>query len=132
MVSKKGSLKILFLAFLMFAPGIILSDQAAWNTPAQADKILKFIKIGDTIRHYCAPCDDEFWYSELIESIEKEFPEKGYVEILINDVGADFAYVYVLHKGKWRNAAMLAGIPVEGVPEILPDSIKEDTPEEDL
>ena len=132
MISQKGSLKILFFALLMFFPVMILSDQAAWNSPAQADQILQYIKKGDTIRHYCAPCGDDFWYSELIENIEKGYPEKGYVEILINDVGADFAYVYALHKGKWKNVAILAGIPVEGVPEILPDSIKEDTPEDDL
>ena len=118
-------------SLLLFLSSSIFSDQAAWNTAEQTEKILKFIRLGDTIRNYCAPCNDEFYYTEKIQSIEQNIPEKGFVEIIINDTVADFAYSYVFFKGQWRNIAILAGIPVENVPEILPDNIKESVADEE-
>ncbi|NJL59518.1 MAG: hypothetical protein HC887_07620 [Desulfobacteraceae bacterium] len=74
------------------------------------------------IRQFCAPCGDKAWTEITADVIEiRNNPSDS--EILLNDKTIDLAYIYIEKDGKWRNLAMLTGISVSGVTEVLPQNI---------
>lgn len=100
------------------------ADQAAWVSRTEAARALEILAKSESIKHYCAPCDDKSVRSETIESIGLyKVDGENYWEIRVNGKGIDLAYVYFeKKKGKWRNAAIEAKIDVKDVPKQLSDS----------
>lgn len=115
--------KILFAAMIMLVMSIhSFADQAMLIKKADAEKASHFLEKGTKIREFCAPCGDKAWTEITADVIEiRNNPSDS--EILINDKSIDLAYIYIEKDGKWRNLAMLTGISVSGVSEVLPQNI---------
>ncbi|MGE0083613.1 MAG: lysozyme inhibitor LprI family protein [Desulfococcaceae bacterium] len=112
------STAILCLLIISYA----LADQAAWVDKRNAYKAGEMIETGTELRQFCAPCGDTVWTPVTAKQVEVRNPEKNFYEVFVNDTGLDLAYVYILRDGKWRNMAMILGLPVSDVPEFLPDN----------
>ena len=120
----------LFTAIIL-ASLSLFADQAAWITKEQAEKGAELIKKSGEIRRFCAPCGDNFYRVEKVSSSvasKADAKDAGntFYEVKVNDAAVDLAYVYLLSGGKWKNAATLFGIKVQGVPEILPEDVPDD------
>lgn len=107
----------------------LYADQAAWITKEQAERGAALIRASGEIRHFCAPCGDNFYRVETVSSVEAvkadgSNPADAYFEVLVNGNSVDLAYVYVISDGKWLNAAMYLNIPVEGVSKFLPSDLR--------
>lgn len=121
--------RILLVILMLSVLNSLYADQAAWITKEQADKGALLVRKSAEIRHFCAPCSDNFYRVETVAAVTSakaggSAPSDPYYEVLVNGSGIDLAYVYVQSGGRWMNAAMLLGIPVEGVPEILPSDLQ--------
>lgn len=121
--------KIFFLVFIVACLNSLYADQAAWITKEQAEKGAALIRTSSEIRHFCAPCNDNFYRVEKISTVSAmkangSSDSDSYYEVVVNGTGVDLAYVYILSGGKWLNAAMLLNIPVKGVPKILPSDLQ--------
>ncbi len=121
--------KILFIFLIMACLNSLYADQAAWITKEQADRGAALIRSSSEIRHFCAPCNDNFYRVEKVSSVSAmkaggSSASDSYFEVVVNGNGVDLAYVYILSGGKWLNAAMLLNIPVNGVPKILPSDLQ--------
>lgn len=116
---------VIALAVLVTSAVPVFADQAAWVSRAEAVRALEVLAKSESIKHFCAPCDDKVVRSETIESIGLFKVEgENYWEIRVNGRGVDLAYVYFEEKkGKWRNAAMKAKIDVDDVPKELSVSL---------
>lgn len=129
--------KMLLIVFFMVSAYSLYADQAAWITKDQAERGASLIKSSGLIRHFCAPCGDNFFRSENVLTVKVEKasgsnPGDQYYEVQVNGNGVDLAYIYIFSGGKWINAAMQLNIPVEAVPKFLPDDVPNDeiTPED--
>lgn len=115
---------VIFIMILISAVQLF-ADQAAWITKDQAEKGAALIRTSGEIRHFCAPCGDNFYRAETVSTsvavkAQGSDPKDSFFEVLVNGSGIDLAYVYILSGGKWTNVAMLLNIHVEGVSKILP------------
>lgn len=107
-------------------PAVARADQLAWlpatgNDAGNVSKALSYMKRGDVVYSYCAPCGDRNATAVLIKTVSVSTPEPGYKEIAINGNGIDLAYIYVKSKGGYVNLGMLGGYAPEQVPEVLPE-----------
>ncbi|HOP28159.1 MAG TPA: hypothetical protein PKZ64_01215 [Spirochaetota bacterium] len=123
--------KVFLSALIMLSFSCLYADQAAWITKDQAERGAALIRSSGKIRHFCAPCGDNFFRSENVHTVRAEkaagsTPGDRYYEVLVNGNGVDLAYIYVLTGGVWINAAMSLNIPVESVPRILPSDLQDD------
>ena len=102
------------------------ADQAACLKQKEAEQALDFVKTGDELRSYCAPCDDKGWRKITVStaSVENDGGGCGY-SLAVNGEGVDLAYVYVRHEGKWTNLAKLIRLKVHSVPRVLPADLPE-------
>lgn len=119
-------LSLILGAMLILASGVpIFADQAAWVSREEAARALVVLARSESVKRYCAPCDDKAVRTEMVESIGLFKVEgENYWEIRVNGNGVDLAYVYFeKKKGKWTNAAMEAKIDVRDVPKELSDSL---------
>jgi hypothetical protein len=102
------------------------ADQAAFVTREQADAAVAALKEAGTVRHYCAPCEDTGWRAETVGTAEAMQVEgEPHYEVLVNGAGTDLAYAYVESEGTWTNLAVDLKIPVENVPDTLPEGLTE-------
>jgi len=127
LVMKKTGL----FAIIILSAVSLFADQAAWITKEQAEKGAKLIKTSGEIRHYCAPCGDNFYRAEKVKTsvavkAGMSDSKSQYYEVKVNGVEVDLAYVYVRTGGKWTNAAMLLNIEVTDVPKVLPDDLPDE------
>lgn len=125
--------KILLSVIMILSFSFIYADQAAWITKDQAEKGAALIKSSGLVRHFCAPCGDNFFRGEKVFNIKAakaagSNPNDQYYEVQLNGNGIDLAYVYIFSGGKWVNVAMQLNIPVEAVPRFLPDDVPSDDP----
>lgn len=112
------SFATLFLLGCITIPAF--ADQAAWISRNEASRALKELAEATSIKHFCAPCDDQSVTDEAIENIGLFRVEgQNYWEIRVNGKGIDLAYVYFQKRGRWVNAAMAARIKVSDVPREL-------------
>lgn len=124
--------RLAFPALLCLFSAFAAADQAEWIEPPIADKALKLVEQATEIRHYCPLCDDKVYRPESVafsEIAETETP--GRVQILVNGMPIDLAYVYIEHEGKWSNLGKLAGAAVDSVPEVLPADLPAALPDFD-
>ncbi len=117
----KTFLRIAVLCFLLAGPAF--ADQAAWVDKKAAYKAGEMIETGTELRQFCAPCNDTVWTPLIVRQVEVRNPEDQSYQIVVNGSGIDLAYTYILRKGKWRNMAMVLGLPVSDVPEFLPENL---------
>lgn len=121
--------KYLSIALILAGFISLYADQAAWITKDQAERGAALIRSSGELRHFCAPCGDNFYRVETVSSVEAvkaggSNPGDTYFEVVVNGNGIDLAYVYILLDGKWVNAAMQLNIPVEGVSKFLPSDLR--------
>lgn len=108
------------------------ADQALWNNQAIVDKADKILDYGIEVRHFCPPCGDKTYRREIVAGKETSAVDTpGQFELLINGEAVDLAYVYVEKDGKWSNVAKLVGATVDGVPELLPETVPAGLPDFD-
>ena len=113
---------LLFYLAIICSSTVLLSDQAAWITKREAIAASRFLKIGDIVYSYCAPCGDPNALMIEVSSISvKSVGEKRYHELRINNIGVDLAYIYVIQDSKYENLALLSNIEVQNVPKYLSD-----------
>jgi len=129
--------KLLIIMLYVMSAYSLYADQAAWITKDQAERGASLIKSSGLIRHFCAPCGDNFFRGENVLTVKAEKasgsnPGDQYYEVQVNGNGVDLAYIYVFSGGKWINAAIQLNIPVEAVPKFLPEDVPNDeiTPED--
>ena len=97
-----------------------LADQAAYIAKADADRAIELLKNTQTVKSYCAPCNDTAAKSIAVTSVTgADVNFQGFWQVSVNGQGEDLAYLYFLDNGKWRNVAIALGIPVEEVPEFI-------------
>ncbi len=113
---------IRIVIFCLLLTGPALADQAAWVDKKNAYKAGEMIETGTELRHFCAPCGDKVWTPLIVRQVDVKNPDPQFYQVFVNDSGIDLAYVYILRDGKWRNMAMILGLPVSDVPEFLPDN----------
>lgn len=107
-------------ALLFTAGSLAAADQLAWISRADADRASEMITPGMTIRHFCAPCGDEDWRPETVETVEVvSTGSSDYYEVKVNGEGIDLAYVYVPVEGEYANLGITLGLEASDVPERL-------------
>lgn len=124
--------RAILAAWLLVAAVPAFADQAAWVPREDAEKARALIAEGADIRHYCALCGDKAYRQESVEFNEiLETETQGKFELYVNGSPIDLAYVYVQKEGKWSNLAMLCGLAVDSVPEVLPADLPAAQPDFD-
>jgi len=123
--------KYIFITIILISSVWLYADQAAWITKEQAERGAALIKSSGLVRHFCAPCGDNFFKGEKVFNVIAakaggSNPDDQYYEVQLNGNGIDLAYVYILSGGKWLNVAMALNIPVESVPRFLSDDVPSD------
>jgi len=136
--------------FLLIHGTVVFADQCAMlPSPAHAANALRYLKEGETIYEYCAPCGDAVAHPVLVKQVTAmklpvNEPHSGlqdapgyktvaflmrppvyddgssYYGIYVNEKGIDWAYTYVYFEGGYKNLARLVGCPCEDVPQLLP------------
>lgn len=115
---------VLSVAAVLVASAVVASaDQAICVTQKQAEKAAKFVKIGEEVRFYCAPCNDTGYKTVTVSGVSVGKDDVCDAAVTINDERVDLAYTYVKKGDKWRNLAMLAGAEVSDVPATLPKDL---------
>ena len=119
------SKRIVFVSLAMAASTSLvtvsaLADQAAWISKRDADAGAALVTVGREVRGYCAPCGDKSYTARTVARVDVAQTDASHWQVRVNGRGVDLAYEYVLVNGHWKNVAMLAGIPVSGVPAELP------------
>ncbi|HRH43347.1 MAG TPA: hypothetical protein PKY82_17065 [Pyrinomonadaceae bacterium] len=128
----KKSLLALLISLLFSLS--VFADQISYVTKEKADRAVETLSEQLQIKHFCAPCRDKVAISEDVKKVEavvssepapagtSKHPKLW--EVKVNNVGIDFAYVYVqtLSNQTWRNIGIILSLPVEDVPEFLPAS----------
>ena len=113
-----------FFLAMICSSNLLLSDQAAWITKREANAASRYVKKGDIVYGYCAPCGDSKAVMIEVSSVSvKKVGEERYHELRINNTGVDLAYIYVIQDSKYENLAMLNNIEVQDVPRYLSDEI---------
>ncbi len=115
---------ILSVTALLIGSAVAVSaDQAICVTRKQAEKAAKFVKIGEEVRYFCAPCNDTGYKTVTVSGVSVGADDVCDAAVTINGERVDLAYTYVKKGNKWRNLAMLAGAEVSDVPETLPKDL---------
>lgn len=100
----------------------------------QATAAMQAIGQSKDIVLWCAPCTDEaperiatrdigmgrVWVSPDSSTVYKDTGGSSYWTLEVAGKEIDLAYAYVPRNGRWRNLALLLGLPAEDVPEYLP------------
>jgi hypothetical protein len=110
------------ILIIIFSLSVLQADQAAWITKKEANTGASYVKEGDRIISYCEPCGDkESIFIEVVEVSVKAVGVERYHQLMVNGEGVDLAYIYVDRNNKWENLAMLCEIPVNNVPQYVPE-----------
>ena len=96
--------------------GSALADQAAWISKHDADAGAALVVVGHELRGYCAPCGDKAYVARTVARVDVTQTDASHWQVRVNGRGVDLAYEYVLVNGRWKNVAMILGLPVTGVP----------------
>ena len=129
--------RIIIIVGIIFAFPVA-AEQGIWVTKQSADKAVELINSAQSVKYYCAPCNDENIERVEVNSVkvieQKPLPEKtlsmlssingiDYTganwSVLVNDKEIDFAYTYLPLKGGWENLAMTLGLTVSSVPALI-------------
>ena len=122
----------LLLASLLPRPA--QADQFAYMDQRQATDAMQAIGQGKDIVLWCAPCTGDVperiaasdigmgrvWDSPDSSTVYKDAGGNSYWTLDVAGKEIDLAYAYVPRNGRWRNLALLLGLPAEDVPEYLP------------
>ena len=101
----------------IFSP--LFADQAVYVNRSHAKKLVDFVKKGDIIYHFCAPCGDASPKSEYVNSIGMK-GRANETTVKINQNEIDLAYIYIKNlTGRWENAAMFVGFQTSSVPRYI-------------
>lgn len=126
--------RILLLTALLAAPLAAHADQFQYNTLPNALKALQVLETSDSVKLFCAPCNDVtaktvkrnssslgLVFDDLGKSTQP-YRDGGqsYWEVYINDRAVDLAYVYVRKDNQWRNLAQTIGLSPTSVPKTIP------------
>ena len=110
------------------------ADQFAYMDQRQATDAMQAIGQGKDIVLWCAPCTGDVperiaagdigmgrvWDSPDSSTVYKDAGGNSYWTLDVAGKEIDLAYAYVPRNGRWRNLALLLGLPAEDVPEYLP------------
>lgn len=119
--------KIQFTAFIIMLCTALqaFADQAIYLDKVDAERAVALLKNSETLKDYCAPCNDPSVKHIVVASIlSAKVNYKEFWEVQVNGKGEDLAYLYFLDNNKWRNVAMALNIPVSDVSEFITGSEK--------
>ena len=105
-------------ALCALAPSV-RADQCAWlDDTAVADRAARELARASLVIEYCEPCGATAPGAPFdVGTVSTRPAAPGFSEVLLDDRGVDLAYTYVLLPGArvYRNLALLAGCPADGV-----------------
>ncbi|HOV09789.1 MAG: hypothetical protein BWY23_00018 [Spirochaetes bacterium ADurb.Bin218] len=118
--------KKLVVAILLLWANALFADQAAWISKDKAEMAVALLKNIKEVRHFCAPCGDNFYKVEVVSSVQsqKATSEGNFYVVKLNGSEIDLAYVYIPSGNRWINLAIALNIKVEDVPKYLPEDLR--------
>jgi hypothetical protein len=93
------------------------ADQCQIISKAQALAAVERINIGDSVQHWCEPCDEEESKTVAVTEIEVRSGKSGW-QVSINGKSIDLAYTFVKSASEdfaYVNLALLANCPASDV-----------------
>lgn len=113
------------LLALLIAPSLAFADQCAYLDAATAERAVKLLTPGMSWVPWCEPCGEAApGPARTVREVEaKPVPDSPYVEVSVDGQPVDLAYVFVQDrapKPTYRNLAVLAKCPVQGVSKSIP------------
>ena len=117
-------MKVFFL-YAIFFTGLCFADQAMAIPKGSAEKAIRIIENARYFKDFCAPCGDKSpMEMAALGVLVRPFSTsntkfKDFVEVVVDGMPVDLAYVYVKQGSNWTNLAMLVGLEVRAVPRRL-------------
>jgi hypothetical protein len=116
----EGVMRRIILLVFSLLPSLVVADQCAYISKAEAVKAATYVSVGQTIAHFCEPCGDkkfsnvqpsEVRSTELVRiDPASSHLDQTYWELRLNGKGVDLAYIYVKRSNaRYMNLAKLAG-----------------------
>lgn len=93
------------------------ADQCQIISKTQALAAVERINIGDSVQHWCEPCDEKASKTVKVTALEVHSGESGW-EVAINGEPIDLAYTFVKSASEdfaYVNLALLANCPASDV-----------------
>ena len=117
-------MKTFFFSAIFFT-GLCFADQAMAIPKESAEKAVRILEDARYFKDFCAPCGDKLptemaVLSVFVRPFSTLNPKcQDLVEVVVDGMPVDLAYVYVKQSGTWTNLAMLIDLKVHFVPQRL-------------